>query len=169
MSLCWARWDFREKSLSQMLHMYGLSPEWTRMWTLSWLGVLHSLSHTLHTCLTLLGFVSACFVWVNDTLDFLFVDTTACMLDVSPFGFRTTVENGAVMVHPVISVHSAGKIRASENIKEHQQLFACLNTASFDCTEGPGQSMSLISFNVRKWTVKLINFNFTSSFHTGVI
>ena len=170
-----ARWGFWEKSLSHMWHMYDLSPEWTRMWTFSVLGVLHFLSHTLHTCLILLlRFISPCVVWVHDALDFVFVDTTACMWDVWSFVFRTSVEDGAfgaavLMFLPVISVRSAGTISASENTKEHQQnLLACFNTVSFNCTAGLGQLLNLISLGFYKWNIKLINFNFSNSVHIGV-
>ena len=127
-----SKWDFWEKSLLQILHMYGLSPEWMRMWILSALGVLHTLSHTLHICLVLLSFSSPCFVWVHDALDFLFVDTTASVLDISPFVFKATLEDGTVgvavrMVLSVISALTAGTISASDNTQEHQQL----------CTKGP--------------------------------
>ena len=99
------------------------------MWTLSLLGVLHSLSHTLHVCFILLGFLSPCFVCVHDALGFLFVDTTACMLDVLRFVFRTQDKDCAVvaallMVLKIICVLSAGTNPTPDNIYIHRYLFA---------------------------------------------
>ena len=56
---------------------------------------------------------------MHDVLDFLFVDTTACMLDVLPFACRSIVEDGVeaavLMVLSIITVLSAGTISASDN------------------------------------------------------
>ena len=114
--------------------MYGLSPEWTLMWILSLLGVLHSLLHTLHMCLVLLGFLSPCFLWVHMTpLDFLFVDTTACVSDVLRFVFRIPDEDGTeaaavLLVLKIICILSPG-IPTTDNTKMHPSI--CMNVQCY--------------------------------------
>ena len=48
------------------------------------------------------------------------------------------------MVLPVVYVLSAGIISASGNTKKHHHLFVSFNVASFNCTAGLGQLLSLI-------------------------